>query len=101
MNTVRIDITENDIIKAVKNLKYSPIEYAASRSLKEAVDNVEAKNDGIIIWNQDDSDYIKYTYENNAIKSIILFLEEWEDFKDENIIEFCSEPFSFIATRQK
>jgi hypothetical protein len=101
MKTLNIDVTENDIIKSIKNLHYSPIEYAAARSLKEAVDNVEVKHDGIIVWNEDDSDYIKYTYEDSAIKNIILFLEEWEDFKDEKVIEFCSPPFSFVATQQK
>lgn len=101
MKTVEINVTEADIIRSIKNLQYSPIEYAAARVLKETVDNVEVKTDSIIVWNNDDSDYYSYVYKNEYLDKVRIFLEEWNDFKDEIIIEFSSEPFTFSAVRQK
>ena len=101
MKTVEINITEADIIRSIKNLQYSPIEYAAARTLKENVDNVEVKTNSIIVWNNDDSDYYSYIYKNEYLEKVRIFLEEWYDFKDEIITEFCSEPFTFSVVRQK
>jgi hypothetical protein len=101
MNNVEINITEADIIRSIKNLQYSPIEYAAARTLKENVDNVEVKTDCIIIWNEDDSDYESYIYSDEYLDKVRLFIEEWWDFKDNIIDEFCGEPFDFKANLQK
>lgn len=101
MKTVNINVSEADIIRSIKNLKYSPIEYATSRALKENVDNVEVKTDCIIIWNEDDSDYQSYSYTDENLDKIRLFVEEWWDFKDNIIEEFCGEPFDFTANLQK
>ena len=101
MNTVEINVTEADIIKSIKNSQYSPIEYAVSRTLKENVDNVEVKTNSIIVWNNDDSDYYSYIYKDEYLEKVRIFLEEWQDFKDEIITEFCSEPFTFSVVRQK
>jgi len=101
MKTLYVSITEADIIRSIKNLQYSPLEYAVSRALKENVDNVEVKIDCIIVWNNDDTDYCLYGYEEIYLSKIKMFLEEWYDFKNEIISDFSSEPFSFSIIQQK
>lgn len=96
-----IEITENDILKAIKSMKYSPIEFAASRVFKQHVDSVEAQKHCIMVWNSDDSDYESYRYSDESIKDIRIFLEEWEDFDNNLISEFCSKPFSFSVQKNK
>jgi hypothetical protein len=95
MNKISLDVTEADIVRSVKNLKYSPIEHAISRFLKENVENVEAQKHQVLIWNNDDSDYECYRYLDSDIQNIRLFIEEWEDYKDGIIDDFCLESLKF------
>lgn len=101
MKEIEIKVTESDIERSIKNTRYSPLEYALSRVLKENTDNVEAQKTCILIWNNDDSDYISYRYCDEYIEKIRLFLEEWEDFKDNISEEFCGSPFVFCIFKTR
>lgn len=101
MKAIEIQVTENDILKSIKNTKYSPMHHAAARHLKEPIDTIDIQKHAILIWNSDDSDYKSYKYEDVDIKNVKLFLEEWEDLNNNYIENFCSSPFVFRITQNR
>lgn len=96
-----LEVTEADIVRSIKNIKYSPIEYAISRFLKENVENVEAQINQVLIWNNDDSDYECYRYLDSDIQNVKLFMEEWEDYKDGIVDDLCLQSLKFDIKRNR
>lgn len=101
MKAIEIQVTENDILKSIKNVKYSPIHHATARHLRESIDTIDVQKHAILIWNSDDSDYKSYKYENDDLKNVRIFLEEWEDLNNNYIEEFCASPFVFRITQNR
>lgn len=94
---IKLDMSESDIIRAIKNTKYSPIDFTASRVFKENIDNIDVRQDSIIIWNDEINDYTSYKYCLDDIDLVIQFIEEWSYFKDDYIQEFDFEPITFCV----
>jgi hypothetical protein len=92
---IQLDMLESDIIRAIKNTEYSPLQLLAARHFKDLPANIDAGYDSIVIWNDEINDYHSYKYCPEYIESIKLFLDEWHDFVDDNISDFCSNAFSF------
>lgn len=97
MKKVQIEITERDVIKAIRNPIHSPIELAASRSLKQELYGIEVRPNAIYIWPYDDSDYIVYRYCKEDIDTITNFIDSWEDFKDNKTEDFLENIFTFCV----
>jgi hypothetical protein len=96
---IKLDMSESDIVRAIKNSTKSPLEYLASRHFKQDVRDVDSSKDGIIIWEYDADDYISYRYCEEDISKIDKFVDEWEEFANEEINNFDLEPISFCVYR--
>lgn len=96
-----LQMLESDIVRSIKNTKYSPIQFVASRYFKEDINNVEADYDSVVIWNDDINDYHSYRYCTEDINKIKNFLDEWHDFVDNNIDEFSFEPITFCIEQKR
>lgn len=94
---IKLDMSESDIVRAMKTNKYSPLQLVAARSFKENADDIEADYDSIVIWNDDTNDYHSYRYCTEDIDKIKLFLDEWNDYSDGYLVEFALSPISFCV----
>jgi hypothetical protein len=94
---IKFEMLESDIVRAMKNIKYSPIEFLASRHFKENIDSIDVRQDGITIWDDSINDYTSYKYCVEDIDMVINFIEEWSYFKDGHIDEFTLEPIVFCV----
>jgi hypothetical protein len=98
---IQLEMFESDIVRAVKNTKYSPLQLVAARYFKDNPDNVDAGYDSIVVWNDEINDYHSYRYCTEDIQNIKLFLDEWHDYVGSNIDEFCSDPISFCIEKKR
>lgn len=94
---IKLSMSENDIIRAMKNNAYSPLQVLTSRYFKEDIRNIDIDKDSIIIWNDDINDYHSYKYCAEDIKQIGSFIEEWNDYCDNYIDDFTCSPISFCV----
>lgn len=97
IDTVTVDVTENDIEQAIKTLRHSPLEIATSRALRVETERLEVKLDEVIVWMYDDSDYVAYNYKDDQSHvNVYDFINEWELFTEDNTMEqFMAKPISF------
>ena len=98
---IPLKMQESDIIRAIKNPKYSPIQILASRIFKENLCNVDAGYDSIVIWNDEINDYHSFIYCTEDIDKIKAFIDDWNDYKDDIIPDFDNEPISFCVQSKK
>lgn len=98
---IKLEMSESDIIRSIKNKKYSPIHVLCAKHFKESVDNVDVNLDSIVLWNDDINDYKSYRYCVEDINKIEIFLNEWNDFIDNYIDDFCLDPISFCIESAK
>jgi len=94
---IKLDMSESDIIRAIKNSIKSPLEYLVARHFKQDVRDVDVSKDGIVIWEYDADDYISYRYCEEDILKIDKFIDEWEDFVDNHIDDFTLESIAFCV----
>ena len=94
---IRLDMSESDIIRAVKNSATSPLQYLSSRIFKKDVRDIDISTGGIIIWESDIDDYIFYKYCDEDIQLLDQFLLEWEEFVNGDMSDFDLEPISFCV----
>ena len=92
---------ESDIVRAMKNTKYSPLHYLSSRFFKKDVRDIDIDNDCIVIWDEDTDDYISYRYCTDDIDTIVPFVDEWQDYRDNKIDDFLLKPIIFCVEENK
>lgn len=95
---INIQITENDIIRAMRNPRYSPIQLAVSDILNVSPEDVDVTKDRIFVWS-DDEDHKTYILEGD-LTNFHSFLEEWEFYVEEEI-DFIEEEFVFHMSEKK
>ncbi len=98
---IKLEMLESDIVRSLKNNKYSPIQLCASRYFKEDPLNIDINYDSITIWNDDINDYHSYKYCVEDIQNIKIFLDEWHDYNCGDIVDFCASPISFCVEQKK
>ena len=98
---IKIEMFEGDIVRAMKSNNLSPIQLCVSRALKDNESNVEIGYDSIILWNDEINDYTSYKYCTEDINHIKHFLDEWNDYADGNLVDFCLSPISFCIEEKK
>jgi len=94
---IKLEMSESDIIRAVKNPSTSPLQYLSARIFKRDVRDIDVGRDGIIIWEDDIDDYLSYRYCEEDIQSLEEFIYEWEEFISGEINDFDLEPISFCV----
>ena len=97
----QINMNESDIVRSMKTNEFSPIQLSVSRAFKDIPSNIEINYDSVIIWNDDINDYNSYKYCVEDIEKIKIFLDEWNDYTDGNLEEFCSSPISFCIENHR
>jgi hypothetical protein len=96
-----LKMLESDIVRSIKNTKFSPIQFAASRYFKEDINNIEVDYDSIVLWNDEINDYYSYKYCVEDIDRIKVFLDEWNDFADQKIDDFQYDPIEFCIEQKR
>ena len=94
---IKLEMSESDIIRAIKNTKKSPLDYLAARHFKQDVENIDVQKDSILIWEYDDSDFISYKYCVEDIDLVSTFIDEWHDFVDNYTDDFSLSPITFCV----
>ena len=94
---IKLLMSESDIVRAIKNVKYSPLQILISRHFREDINNVEINHDSIILWNDEINDYISYKYCTEDIPTIKAFIDEWNDYVDQYVDDFTLQPISFCV----
>lgn len=90
-----LEMSESDIVRAMRDNRHSPLELLASRFFKEDVRNIEVTNDSIVIWDDSINDYNAYRFCTEDINNIINFMDQWADYADGHLIDFALAPISF------
>lgn len=98
---IKVEMLEGDIVRSMKNNQYSPMQLCVSRALKDNPSNIEIGYDSVILWNDDINDYYSYRYCVENIQNIKMFLDEWNDYADGNLVDFCLSPISFCIEEKK
>ena len=93
-----INVTENDIVRAMNNPKNNPIQVAVSRILNVDLGDVDYDgSDRIFVWYEDEIDHTTYIADDENLER---FMEEW-DFYIEEGVDFAEDPFSFSVKERK
>jgi len=98
---IKLNMIESDIIRAMKNLQYSPLHYLSSRYFKKDIRDIDIGNDSIVIWDEDTDDYKSYRYCAEDINTVIPFIDEWQDYIDNKTNDFTLSPISFCVEENK
>lgn len=98
---IQLDMSESDIVRAMRDNRYSPLAILASRHFKEDIKNVEVTNDCIVLWDDSINDYDTYRYCTEDIGIIVAFIDEWADYADGNSVDFAVEPISFCIEQSR
>lgn len=98
---IQLDMSESDIVRAMRDNRYSPLSLLAARHFKEDVKNVEVTNDCVVIWDDSINDYDAYRYCTEDISIIVSFIDEWADYVDGHLADFALEPISFCVEQSR
>ena len=101
MDVLRVEVTENDIVRAIKNTELSPVRLALCRALHCEDDTLDVQKNEIRIWIYDEADH--FTYKFNTIKdknNFNSFVDQWLIYtSDQSIESFDEYPFEFNLKR--
>jgi hypothetical protein len=99
---IKVEVTENDIIRSIKNIELSPLRLALCRALDCEDDRLDIHKDIINVWLHDDSDHISYKF--NSIEddnTFNDFMDQWLIYStDESIEIFDQYPFTFYLVER-
>ena len=98
---IKVEMLEGDIVRSMKSNKFSPLQLCIARSLKDNSSNIEVGYDSVILWNDDINDYTSYKYCAEDINIIKDFLDEWNDYDNGNLVDFCLAPIVFCIEEKK
>ena len=93
-----INVTENDILKAMNNPKNNPIQIAVARILNVNLSDVDYDcTDRIYVWYEDEIDHTTYIAEDESLGK---FMDAWDAFVEDGI-DFNEEAFEFPVEERK
>jgi hypothetical protein len=95
---ISIEVTENDIIRAMKNVRFNPVQLAVSRKFNINPEDVDVGESKIFVWS-DDEDHKTYILDDQT-EEFNFFMSEWE-FYVEKDIDFVEEGFVFQMSEKK
>lgn len=93
---IQIHVTENDIIRSIKNTKYAPHTLSLARHLRCENDKLDISAKEVRVWIYDDSDYIEYNFASEEdANALHNFIDAWNLFIDSGNEEFNVPAFKF------
>jgi hypothetical protein len=98
---IKVEMLEGDIVRSMKSNQFSPIQLSVSRHLRDNPENIEVNYDSVIVWDDSINDYTSYKYCTEDIDTIKSFMDEWNDYVDGNLVDFCLSPISFCIEEKK
>jgi hypothetical protein len=81
-NNWSIEVTDDDIDRAMIMGRYSPLQIAISRVTNKAIDEVDVRNTGVFISVYEYADFLKYSYDDDCRDIVLEELEAWEDWAE-------------------
>lgn len=98
---IRLDMSESDIVRAMRDNRHSPLQFLASRHFKEDIRNIEVNYDSIALWNDEINDYKSFRFCTDDIKIVESFIDEWGDYIGGHLVDFAIEPISFCVEQNR
>lgn len=95
---ISIEVTENDIIRAMKNVRFSPVQLAVSRKFNTNPEDVDVHYDRIFVW-ENDEEHKTYILHDER-EEFDFFMSEWE-FYVEGGVDFVEQAFVFEVSEKK
>jgi hypothetical protein len=95
---ISVEVTENDIIRAMKNVRFNPVQLAVSRKFNINPEDVDVGESKIFVWS-DHEDHKTYILDDQT-EEFNFFMSEWE-FYVEKDIDFVEEGFVFQMSEKK
>jgi hypothetical protein len=97
VDTVRVEVTENDIVRAIKNTELSPVRLALCRSLNCDDDSLDIHKNEIRLWIYDEADHFTYRFRTEEDRdNFNEFTDQWLVYtNDQSIESFDENPFTF------
>lgn len=95
---ISIEVTENDIIRAMKNVRFNPVQLAVSRKFNINPEDVDVGEDRIFVWS-DDEDHKTYILGGDK-EEFDFFMSEWEFYAEEGV-DFVEQSFIFQMSEKK
>ena len=93
-----INVTENDIVRAMNNHKNNPVQVAVARILNVNLGDVDYDGtDRIYVWYEDEIDHTTYIADDENLER---FMDAWDDFAEDGI-DFNEAAFEFSAEERK
>jgi len=94
---IEVHITENDIVKAIKNTSLTPYGIALCRAFNCSLEQIEIKNRHINVWLNDDSSYIAFEFSTKEDRYLFeYFKDKWEEFFESDSEEFLESPIKIL-----
>lgn len=97
----KVNMIESDVVRSMKSNQYSPIQLCVARHFSDIPANIDVNYDSITIWNDEINDYHSFKYCNEDINVVKNFLDEWNDYADGNLIDFCLAPITFCIEQNR
>jgi hypothetical protein len=97
VDAVIVEVSENDIVRAIKNIELSPVRLALCQRLNCEDERLDIHKDEIKVWLYDDSDYRSFKFKSlQDQETFNNFLDAWLRYVgDESIEAFDEYPFTF------
>jgi hypothetical protein len=94
---IEVHITENDIVKAIKNTSLTPYGIALCRVFSCSLEQIEIKNRHINVWLNDDSSYVAFEFSTKEDRYLFeYFKDKWEEFFESDSEEFLESPIKIF-----
>lgn len=97
----KVNMIESDIVRSMKGNQYSPIQFCVARHFSDIPGNIDVNYDSITIWDDEINDYHSFRYCAEDIKIVKNFLDEWNDYADGNLVDFCLAPITFCIEQKR
>lgn len=100
---IEVEVTENDIVRSIRNTKFNPLELALCKALKCEEESLDIHRDEIKVWIYDEADHFSYKFVDKENKdNFNFFMDNWLRYvEDETIESFDEQPFVFYLKENK
>jgi hypothetical protein len=98
-----IEVTDDDIDRAMTQERYNPLQLAISRITGKAPEEIDVRRYGVFISVYEYADFLKYTFDDDCLETIKDELAAWEDWHNGPDLDTAlyMEPFTCNLTLER
>lgn len=101
-NHWNIEVTDEDIDRAMIEGRYSPLQVAISKATNKAPDEIDIRRNGVFISVYEYADFLKYSYDEDCRDTVLDEMDNWEEWaENETTAPLYMEPFSCNLTLER